>query len=747
MRVDKTYKGYQQFEGVMSLPPDPPLSTSSYHLIFNDFCPNIGGNYKVLPETILTIKNPALEIMEKVIENKNLNNPKKLKSFSYNSYSKTIVDIKSNDSLDNTLFNDMNYLFLTEVLTKRKFLSPDLDNEEIVATKMSGLKHTDYYFLASQGQPFSFYEEPIILLNNSYLSPLNNSAFRNYDFKLEEKYYQKNDTIFIISFKPKPQRHFNSLKGILYISSNNYAIQSVSAEPNDTGKINLKIKHLYKKIDGSWFPGQLNYQATFTPKLNNRNDLYIIDNKTFIDSIKINPDLDRSDFYTESLYLNVQKNKNATSLISENRTEPLSIKEANTYHVIDSLGDAFNIQKTLKLIEKLPLGKISINSIDVNLGQIIQINRFEGARLGIGLSTNNKFDENFNIAGYYGYGIKDRLSKYGITLGYVLNQQNRLNISTSLSNTLIETGKYNDAFSVSEYFYDFNPRSLMSAQFDNNKSVKTTISARSFRYINWKLGINYASITPLYGIYNDSFSPYLFQYENNSINNYNTFQFKLNMRFAYKEKIMKLFDYDLSLGTKYPVLNIFYERGIKDLFKSDLSYNKIEIDIKQEITFNRIGTIVYCLTGGLIDKPVPYGLLFGGHGGFDRKIPFVANNHFQTMMPYEFVSDKFINLFLTYEIMRFFPNYNIFSPNISLAHNMGIGGLSKKEAHQNINFKTLENPYLESGLILSNLIKFDLYNVSSLGIGGGVFYRYGSHSYEKQQDNYVFKIDFAISLN
>lgn len=43
--MDKKYKGCQQFEGVMSLPPDPPLSTSSYHLIFNDFCPNIGGNY------------------------------------------------------------------------------------------------------------------------------------------------------------------------------------------------------------------------------------------------------------------------------------------------------------------------------------------------------------------------------------------------------------------------------------------------------------------------------------------------------------------------------------------------------------------------------------------------------------------------------------------------------------------------------------------------------------------------------
>ena len=53
--MDKTYRGCQHFEGVMSLPPDPPLSTSSYHLIFNYFCPNIGGNYIITCLNILRL--------------------------------------------------------------------------------------------------------------------------------------------------------------------------------------------------------------------------------------------------------------------------------------------------------------------------------------------------------------------------------------------------------------------------------------------------------------------------------------------------------------------------------------------------------------------------------------------------------------------------------------------------------------------------------------------------------------------
>ena len=37
--------GFQQKGQVMSLPPDPPLSTSSSHLFLNFYCPKNRGNY------------------------------------------------------------------------------------------------------------------------------------------------------------------------------------------------------------------------------------------------------------------------------------------------------------------------------------------------------------------------------------------------------------------------------------------------------------------------------------------------------------------------------------------------------------------------------------------------------------------------------------------------------------------------------------------------------------------------------
>jgi len=45
VRYDDKYRGYQHSGGVMSLPPDPPLSTSLSHLIFKEICPIDGGNY------------------------------------------------------------------------------------------------------------------------------------------------------------------------------------------------------------------------------------------------------------------------------------------------------------------------------------------------------------------------------------------------------------------------------------------------------------------------------------------------------------------------------------------------------------------------------------------------------------------------------------------------------------------------------------------------------------------------------
>ncbi|MFT6027091.1 MAG: hypothetical protein ACI8P5_001350, partial [Bacteroidia bacterium] len=45
------------------------------------------------------------------------------------------------------------------------------------------------------------------------------------------------------------------------------------------------------------------------------------------------------------------------------------------------------------------------------------------------------------------------------------------------------------------------------------------------------------------------------------------------------------------------------------------------------------------------------------------------------------------------------------------------------------------------GLIIDDIIKLNL-----IGIGGGVFYRYGPYAFSKQIDNLAFKISMKIGF-
>ena len=137
---------------------------------------------------------------------------------------------------------------------------------------------------------------------------------------------------------------------------------------------------------------------------------------------------------------------------------------------------------------------------------------------------------------------------------------------------------------------------------------------------------------------------------------------------------------------------------------------------------------------------------YTGEGSFDKKIPFVMQNYFQTSTPYEFLSDKYAHLFATHNFGRLLNNKGYFQPDILLHNNLGIGNLDDSFRHQNIEFKTKEELFLETGLELQNLIKIPIGELGFFGIGVGAFYRYGYHNLEKSSDNFAFKYSLGFSF-
>ncbi|MNE48168.1 hypothetical protein D3C80_1426150 [compost metagenome] len=116
------------------------------------------------------------------------------------------------------------------------------------------------------------------------------------------------------------------------------------------------------------------------------------------------------------------------------------------------------------------------------------------------------------------------------------------------------------------------------------------------------------------------------------------------------------------------------------------------------------------------------------------------------MRPYEFLSDKYANLFLSHNFGGLLFNCGKFQPGVTWHNNFGWGNLSNKSAHQLIDFKIKNKVFTETGLQIDNIFKLNYMNIANLGLGFGAYYRYGEYANEESNDNLVFKFSMAFSI-
>lgn len=115
------------------------------------------------------------------------------------------------------------------------------------------------------------------------------------------------------------------------------------------------------------------------------------------------------------------------------------------------------------------------------------------------------------------------------------------------------------------------------------------------------------------------------------------------------------------------------------------------------------------------------------------------------MLPYEFLSDRYLHLFYSHNFGSLLLNTPKFKPQFIVVQNTGWGSLTNA-SYQGIDFKTKERIYLESGLIINNLLKFNYINMFYLNVGVGGFYRYGYYGSTNFSDNFALKLSVTMSL-
>ncbi len=694
-------------------------------------------------------ENPAHRIIKKVVENRDLHNPQKWNSYQYNSYNKLVFSALDDkgflDSLPDTLKTrqdsalyhfkktiDRQDLFLVETASLKSFLKPGKEKESILASRVSGLEDPSFFTLATQLQSLTFYNNFVTLLEKDFLSPVSPNSWNKYFFLLTDTLLtHENDTIFTIQFRPQKNKYFWGLKGVINVSTDGYAIQSVRAEDANkpTDILRIKIEQRYEKMpEGRWFPKELNSEIVYnkfniTP-VKGYSFLLKGSGKTYLFNQKINPDLDKKDFRYANLEVSEEAVGQDVDFWEKYRGGPTEKRDSVTYHVLDSIGRIENMGPKVQMLLALFENKLPIGKLNLRLQNIIAYNHYEGMQLGLGLETNEKFSRHFQVGGYWKYGFEDLKHKYGADATIRLNRKTESKVFVEMKRDRQEIG---------EMFFLEQPRVFSSEQYRkllytdmfSIQSVNVAAEHRWSKFLKTRIFYNRTKYFDPMSLY-PTFAP---------VGVFTLNKVGIKMRLSFGEQFFDNSHSIVSMGSRYPLVFINYENGFDQ--EGFNNYRSFELKVRDSFRMRNIGTSHLTLLGAIRNE-IGFGNLFvSPPAAADHVISIYAENSFATMPMNEFFANRMAAVFWRHDLGTLLYKTSKFKPRVSLALN-ACWGNTKNEYPK---FRTFEKGYYEGGLLVRRLIKQDV-----IAFGFGAFYRFGPyHSNNFNEDTAIkFTVDIAL---
>ncbi|MEO6489996.1 MAG: DUF5686 family protein [Ferruginibacter sp.] len=733
---------------------------------------------KQLETVVITSgENPAHRIIRLMQQHKKENDPEQNPTFKYNAYTMAAlaagnhfwnmnrmdtskakskglkIVTKNKDSSGNKMDAELakrfreNYLMLTESYTERIFRFPKQSKETVLATKISGLKTASFAITASNFQPFGFYRDYLVMNENAFVSPVINGSTGMYQFKLTDVIPHETDTSFIISFQPKQGKNFNGLKGIIHINSDGYAIENVIASPADeTGMIfTFRIQQKYNKITGHWFPEQLN--STLTQKdLNSDSVMLFWDSKCYISNVEIGTPITRKLFSDVELEYHPLAGRRSDTAWTHMRADTLTEKEKITYETYDMLPPKYKntIEKANKAIQILSIEGIPWGNVDIPFKYILSgINKYETFRLGAGLRTNPGFSRLITLSGFGGYGLRDKAFKYGSGLLLNFDERTGTSVSINYARDITEPGNVDYFVRNGSVFSNQTLRNFQTSRMDSVEQVRIELNTRirpSIQLNTWWL---HEDRSP-------AGYPYEFKDDVNKIN-YRRFinaELGIGFRLTRGESFVRMGR--AKIRNKPPTTQFLVQlsRGMKE-WSGDLNYTKAALQLNHSFRLKKLGFTSFQVEAGQVWGDVPYSYLFNAKASrSENKISVHIPNTFQTVRLYEFASDRMASLFIQHNFgnLLFKPSNILIRPEFLVVQNITYGSLQNRIVHHNLDATVPEKGLFESGLLVKNLYRKSILSLFYVGVGGGVFYRYGSYALPKAIDNWVFKWGFDLSF-
>ena len=726
-------------------------------------------------------KNPAIGIIEKVIEHKSNTDPeRKLRFFQFKVYNKLVITANPDSingtldsifvtnrrvrkfvKLDSTNFTfkkivSKRHIYQTEKISKVQFDGTHI-KETVEATKMAGFKKPIYELIGLNLQSFSIYGNQYDLLENRYNGPLGTNALQDYSFKMLDTLSIQNRKTYLIFFSDKKKDKKNGLNGVLYIDAENYGVAKAVVRIKNIIDVSATHDYIYFPEQDLWFP------STRTLKIikgNNKENIKILGGQIHFEedsfenfqnaSEKAPSDLiqliSKSVYYkhefnqplvisrkTLSIQIKDSAIKKTDLFWQQNRKDTLDFRGIETYKSLDSLVISRGLERKLNIGRRILDGYVPVSILDIDLRYLIKYNNYEGFRFGFGGITNEQLSEIFKLDGYVAYGLKDDELKYKYGGAIRLGKASNTWFGGSYTDDLREIAS--TSFAIDKRIFKiYDPRPINVSTFYNYKQIRGFVETKIIPKTESIWELSQAKVEPTFD--------YTFKYKDKLYDRFTLTTFMVSLQWNPYSDFMLTPSGRLEIEKKYPKFTFQVTKSLPRLVGNDFEYTKFDlrIDIQKKYINGQKTTFYAELGYGFGDIPLTHLYNMSPNNLNNDKIlqrlTIAGKNSFETMYFNEFFSSRYA----FFQVKHAFQRVTLFKkvkPSLVLVTRVGWGTMQKPEQHLGINYKTLEDGYLESGIELNKIFK---------GFGLSGFYRFGPNQLQNFEDNIAIKATFILDL-
>lgn len=681
--------------------------------------------------------NPAFPILDRVLTQKQNNNPDNRASYTCEEYAKIRFDLNH----------------LTDKLKKSMLLRPFdwiWENADTTSDGVSYLpvllveKQIDHYYqrLPPQKRDIlqgvnstglegpkimqfvedlyvapNIYDNFVVILDKSFPSPIHDNYKNHYGYFLEDSVMEGSDKVYIISFYPRFKRQL-AFTGEMRIDAATAAIRQIDLRFDIYANVNFVrsyyVSQKYARVDSThWMPQASQVIGDFTVAENSSDFTGFFGRKssTFT-QYTVDQPIDKKQFRGDELIVESDSARTRSETYwQQTRHTALTTEEQGVFNMVTKLENdpAFIIRKNIVLA--IVTGYVPFKQIEIgNFYTFYSYNKVEHSRLKFGLRSNRKTERPLEYSAYGAYGTYDEKWKYGASARYNLTAHKRRPNRIGAS-----------------YQYDIHQlsRSPNNIEIDNIIASLVQYGGTSSR--NYVKDYNfYIETSPINNVmarvnyFNNTISPtgtnqflYISEGTTHIAEQYHAAGLDVTLRYSWQNPDINGEFYNIEKKNyfrKYPDITFQWKMGDKEIFKSGFHFRKVNLQVRQNVRLGKLGYTRYYIEAGKTFGTVPYPYL---NIPFANQLVFHDDLAFNLMNFLEYASDQYVTATLHHHfdglLFDRVPGLNKLKWRSLIFARGWWGGIRPENNQQQFlfaeNLRPLDKGYYEAGFGIDNIFK------------------------------------------